>query len=189
MFSQNIWEAELGLDPRPPAHNPSLWLPAQPPLILGWEKQLGLSSSYWARQATGDRVTVFTIMYYLGLGCDLRWTQAANSEAPPGLNNENPRAEKHLRFGFYYCGFSETSVAEVYGTSSAALISCPQYFTTQERRQESFLYPVIMIPHFLLTNSSKIIHRTNRKGKTFPLKCFYFSASYCVAAYLDCVLK
>lgn len=55
------------------------------------------------------------MMYYLGLGCDLRWTQAANSEALLGLNNETPRAEKHLslRFGIYYCGFPETSVAEV----------------------------------------------------------------------------
>lgn len=44
----------------------------------------------------GDRVTVFTIMYYLGLGCHLRWTQAANSEALLGLNTENPRVEKRL---------------------------------------------------------------------------------------------
>lgn len=136
---------------------------------------MGIRSYYWGRQSIGDRVTVFTIMYYLGLGCDFRWTQAANSEPLLGLNTEKPRVEQYLsvRFGIYYCGFPEMSIPEVYGTSSAKLISCPQYFATQERRQESFLCHALMIP-LLLTNSSNFIYGTNRSGKIFSLKYFSF---------------
>ena len=142
MFSQNIWGAELGLDRRLPALNPLLWLLAQPLLILAWETQLGIKSYYWGRRSIGDRVTVFTIMYDLGLGWDLRGTRAASSETLLGLNSENTGAEKHLSFwfGIYYCGFAEMSVPEVCSTSSAARTSCPQYFTLPLRRRDERVF-------------------------------------------------
>lgn len=52
------------------------------------------------------------------------------------------------------------------------------YFTIQEERQEDFL-----LCHYdsslLLTNSSKIIYRSNIKGKTFSLKFFSWLLLHC----------
>lgn len=151
---------------------------------------MGIRSYYWGRQSVGDRVPVSAIMYYLALGCHLRWTQAANSEALLGLNTENPRVEKHLslRFGISYCGFPEMSVPGVYSTSSAALISCLQYLLYHSGGETGgFSLSYHYDASLLLTNSSKIICRSNRKGKTFSF--IFFPASYPIAVYLECVSR
>lgn len=65
------------------------------------------------------------------------------------------------------------SVPEVDSTSSAALISCPQYlFHHSGGETGGFSLSYHYDSSLLLTNSSKIICRSNRKGKTFSLNFF-----------------